>query len=167
MDRNLYERANDCRWWALTSKFKEILAKEEQIEQHDKDTISSILEYINELYTVYTNLFIYDINGNILAVSNNSEKDIVGTKLSQNWVKQTLTLKDSSKYCVSPFERTPLYNNQSTYIYGAAITDENTHNVLGGIGIVFDSTDQFKDMLRDALPQNEGGTRGIFLPVCR
>ena len=23
MDRNLYERANDCRWWALTSYFRE------------------------------------------------------------------------------------------------------------------------------------------------
>jgi len=26
MDRNLYERANDCRWWALTSDFRKTLA---------------------------------------------------------------------------------------------------------------------------------------------
>ena len=29
MDRNLYERANDCRWWALTSAFRKILSQNE------------------------------------------------------------------------------------------------------------------------------------------
>jgi hypothetical protein len=29
MDRNLYERANDCRWWALTSAFRKILSQQE------------------------------------------------------------------------------------------------------------------------------------------
>ncbi|HFU76206.1 MAG TPA: chemotaxis protein CheW, partial [Arcobacter sp.] len=48
MDRNLYERANDCRWWALTSKFSEILDKLE-ISRNDKKEITQILEYINNL----------------------------------------------------------------------------------------------------------------------
>ncbi len=165
MDRNLYERANDCRWWALTSKFKDILAKKDEIDEDDKHEISSILKYINELYTVYTNLFVYDINGNILAVSNESEKDIVGTRLAQTWVKQTISLKDSSKYSVSPFEKTSLYDDQSTYIYGAAITDISNQNALGGIGIVFDSKDQFKSMLKDALPQNEGEVKDGFFSI--
>ena len=162
MDRNLYERANDCRWWALTSKFKEVLAKD-TISEADKQTIESILSYINELYTVYTNLFVYDTNGNILAVSNCEESQFVGNKLSQEWVNQTLCLKDSSKYSVSAFESTNLYKNKHTYIYGAAITDHKTHNVLGGIGIVFDSSDQFRDMLKDALPQTDGEVKdGYF-----
>ncbi len=29
MDRNLYERANDCRWWALTTDFRAILENEQ------------------------------------------------------------------------------------------------------------------------------------------
>ncbi len=162
MDRNLYERANDCRWWALTSSFKSILSKE-FISDDEKVQISNILKYINGLYTVYTNLFIYDKDGNIIAVSNENEKKILGSKISNDWVKKTLSLKDSSKYSVSPFEKTFLYSNNHTYIYGAAINKIESSQVIGGIGIVFDSTSQFQDMLKDALPQSEGNVKkGIF-----
>jgi hypothetical protein len=33
MDRNLYERANDCRWWALNSSFQQILTQYQQNSQ--------------------------------------------------------------------------------------------------------------------------------------
>ena len=163
MDRNLYERANDCRWWALTSTFKEVLEKKFELTGEDKEKLTSILKYINELYTVYTNLFIYDTTGTILAVSNESQKNLVGTKLASSWVKTTLGLKDSSKYSVSEFEESFLYGSNYTYIYGAAIKDMVNQGILGGIGIVFDSTDQFKAMLKDALPQTNGEiNKGVF-----
>jgi hypothetical protein len=72
MDRNLYERANDCRWWALTSYFRE--AFDDYNSLHDKkDEITSILQYINGLYTVYTNILVFDKNGKVIAVSNKNE----------------------------------------------------------------------------------------------
>ncbi len=157
MDRNLYERANDCRWWALTSAFRSILSQPE-ISSRDIETIASILAYINSLYTVYTNLFVYDINGNIIAVSNQSEARIVGSALNDDWVRDTLSLKDSQSYSVSPFKATSLYADRHTYIYGAAIrSDQNDHHCVGGIGIVFDSEPQFEEMLLDSLPRSEKG----------
>lgn len=51
MDRNLYERANDCRWWALTGTFREVLSKTKRDEK-DVDRLTEVLIYINELYTV-------------------------------------------------------------------------------------------------------------------
>jgi chemotaxis signal transduction protein/predicted RNA binding protein with dsRBD fold (UPF0201 family) len=162
MDRNLYERANDCRWWALTSTFKEIL-EVGSVSIEDTNRITQILKYINELYTVYTNLFVYDKNGVVIAVSNDNERNIIGSRLPNEWVGDTLKLKDSSKYSVSPFENSVLYGNKHTYIYNASISDTtNTHN-MGGIGVVFDSTPQFNDMLKDALPQVEGKVKkGVF-----
>jgi chemotaxis signal transduction protein len=154
MDRNLYERANDVRWWALSSKFKEVLQKS-NIEDEDKEQISSILKYINNLYTVYTNLFIYDTSGKIIAVSNDEESHIVGNRITKEWLKDTLSLKDSSKYRVSPYEKTNLYDDDYTYIYATSITDTSNTSVVGGIGIVFDSTSQFSGMLKDALPDDE------------
>ena len=59
MDRNLYERANDVRWWALTTKFRELMAQP-QLNEQDRETLTAILAYINSLYTVYTNLFLFD-----------------------------------------------------------------------------------------------------------
>lgn len=157
MDRNLYERANDCRWWALTSAFRKILSQPE-ISTLDAETISSILAYINGLYTVYTNLFVYDLSGRILAVSDPAQAGLAGTALANDWVRKTLSLRDSQSYSVSPFEATGLYEDRHTYIYGAAITAFNAPDTcVGGIGIVFDSEPQFREMLLDSLPRNGSG----------
>ena len=164
MDRNLYERANDCRWWALNSYFRE--AFDDYSTLHDKkDEISEILKYINDLYTVYTNLIFFDKNGKVIAVSNRNEEFLVGRVLTQDWVSKTLSLKDTSKYCVSKFEKTVLYDNQSTYIYSSAIRSlKNEAIVTGGIAIVFDSKPQFSAMLDDTLPRDTQGEKlsGVF-----
>lgn len=164
MDRNLYERANDCRWWALTTAFREILSKP-SVSQDDAKAITEILQHINELYTVYTNLIVFDKHGKIIAVSNVSENELVGSSLSEDFVRHTLMLPSTQHYSVSPFDQSHLYGGEHTYIYGAAI--RNSHNskaVVGGIGIVFDSTPEFKAMLEDALPHDSHGmiTEGCF-----
>jgi len=157
MDRNLYERANDCRWWALTSYFRKFLRAGE-IDDNRRATLESILTYINNLYTVYTNLFLYDRTGTIVAVSNPDYRQSVGKKLGDSWVMETLTIRDSQRYTVSPFTRSWLYDDRHTYVYSASVTDiNNQQEVVGGIGIVFDSEPQFSAMLRDSLPKTERG----------
>ena len=158
MDRNLYERANDCRWWALTTVFRQLLAKE-SLSSQEQDELASILLYINDLYTVYTNLYLYDRNGKILAVSNQQEKWMVGQQVSStSGAPQALNIRDSQKYAVSDFVTTPYYGDKHTYIYNASVTElGRSDNVVGGIGIVFDSEPQFKDMLTDTLPIDEQG----------
>lgn len=164
MDRNLYERANDCRWWALNSYFREALDDYSSLN-YKKDEISAILKYINDLYTVYTNLIIFDKNGKVIAVSNPKEEHIVGKILTQEWVEKTFRLTDTSKYCVSKFEKSNLYDNESTYIYSSAIRSLKDERVIsGGIAIIFDSTPQFHAMLDETLPKNSEGENldGIF-----
>lgn len=159
MDRNLYERANDCRWWALTSAFRRNLAKPE-ITEADKRQFSAILTYINNLYTVYTNLYLYDAQGEILAVSNPLESRFVGSRANESTgCREALREADSQSYSVSQFLPTPLYRDRPTYIYNAAVVSLNDSNrVVGGIGIVFDSEPQFSSMLQDVLPKNADGT---------
>ena len=102
--------------------------------------------------------FVYDKGGKILAVSNKGDAQIVGSTLSRSWISDTLNIRDSQKYSVSPFEATDLYGGRHTYIYGASITDINDPGkVLGGIGIVFDSEPQFAAMLEDSLPRDDSG----------
>lgn len=164
MDRNLYERANDCRWWALNSYFKEALDDYSTISEK-KEEIGSILKYINDLYTVYSNLIIFDKSGKIIAVSNEKEQYLIGKILTQDWIEKTLTLKDTSKYCVSKFEKTNLYENESTYIYCSAIRSfKNDNDVVGGIAIVFDSSAQFYTMLDEILPKDIYGNKqkGVY-----
>ena len=54
MDRNLYERANDSRWWALN---KELI---QSLENADVRKINEILSHTNSLYTVYDNIYVFD-----------------------------------------------------------------------------------------------------------
>ncbi len=158
MDRNLYERANDCRWWALTPDFRKTL-ENEQINSLEREYIQNILAYINDLYTVYTNIFLYDREGVVISVSNQDEAHLIGRKLSNGWVNNTLKSIDSSKYFVSDFEQSNLYNSQHTYIYNAPILSlENEKKVVGGIGIVFDSQVQFKAMIHESLPKQHDGS---------
>ena len=164
MDRNLYERANDCRWWALTPHFRKIL-EDEYIDADNVNKISEILQYINDLYTVYTNLFVYNKNGVVVAVSNPTQTHLVGKKLSNDWVKSTLEITDSSKYFVSDFENSEFYSSKDTYIYNASIRSlEDERKVLGGIGIVFDSASQFQTMIEESLPKQKDGSvkDGLF-----
>lgn len=50
LDRNLYERADDCRWWALTPELRSILAQT-HMSADDARQLSAILESIHHLYT--------------------------------------------------------------------------------------------------------------------
>ncbi len=149
MDRNLYERANDSRWWALTPLFKTELSKAEL----DIQVLHKTLLYINELYTVYTNLFLFDTHGKIITASHDTS--IVGTILEDEYIKKTLSNKDSQKYFVSPFEESSFYKNEATYIYAASIVENG--KTIGGIGVVFDATIEFEAMLNDSFPSSQKG----------
>ena len=164
MDRNLYERANDCRWWALAPVFSRVLSAATP-DEAGQGEMNATLAQINGLYTVYDNLVVFDKSGRALAVSNPQYRECCGRVLNEDWVRQTLTLTNSQSYAVSGFAATPLYKGQHTYIYAAAIHDpENGHQPVGGIGIVFDAAPQFFAMLQDALPRDEKGevTPGCF-----
>lgn len=156
MDRNLYERANDCRWWALTSTFKKLLQKS-QISTSEANQLTKIISYINDLYTVYDNIVLFDRLGKIIAVSNPSYRDCIDTVIDSEWVSRVRLLKTSQDYVVSKFEPTVLYKDKPTYIYAAPIRSEDNAMILGGVGIVFDSQPQFYAILNDVLPRDHHG----------
>jgi len=157
MDRNLYERSDDCRWWALTTVFRASLAQG-LLDAEAVGRIAAILRTINGLYTVYTNLLVFDANGTLVAVSREQDAHRVGKPIGEEWVRRTLALKDSQSYAVSAFDPTDLYGGVHTYIYAAAIrASDDESRVVGGIGIVFDAAPQFEAMLRDSLPRDEKG----------
>ena len=149
MDRNLYERANDCRWWALTPTFQQELAS----GTPQSSVLNPILQYINELYTVYTNIFIYDTHKKIVAASNNTE--IIGQTVDGTYVEKTLSNKNSQNYFVSDFSSTKFYDEKATYIYSASIVYQE--RVVGGIAVVFDALPEFQAILNDSFPSHKKG----------
>lgn len=152
MDRSLYERANDCRWWALNPTFKEMLAKD-SLSEKDTEKLTAVLGSIHSLYTVYDNLFLYNREGRIVAVSNPSYADNLGDVLHDRYAMNTLANNQEQNYFVSSFKTSKQYKNRNTYIFSASVLHEGT--VVGGIGIVFDGELQFRNMLEESLKTKE------------
>jgi len=142
LDRNLYERANDCRWWAASPALATL----------DASTCRKTLGRINSLYTVYSNLFVFDKHGVVIAAS--QDAGLEGQTLSQPWAAQCLGFRDPMAYAVSPFEPSAMYVGKGTYIFSAPIMAGGQVN--GGVGVVFDSTPQFAAMLEAVLPPTSG-----------
>jgi hypothetical protein len=158
MDRNLYERANDCRWWALNSSFRKILSSQHKIKPlspEESERLTHTLSYINRLYTVYSNIILYDQNGTILAVSTPTEQHLIGSTMPRPTdTDNCLALNDTQEYTVSDFHATELYANEHTYIYHAAIKDwQDINTNVGGIALVFDSKPEFQAMLNETEPK--------------
>lgn len=152
LDRNLYERANDCRWWALHPSLSAPLAP----GMHDPEPTASILRHINSLYTAYHDIVVFDTSQCIRAVSNLAHTKRIGQSINEPWASATLALRNSQDCAASDFRPSTLYHDEHALIFGAALRNRNGRCV-GGIGIVFDTKPQLTAMLRDALPRTESG----------
>lgn len=154
VNRNLYERANDCRWWAQDARLQQALA------QGDADTATEVLSSIHALYTVYSLLLVFDPQGRVVAVSDPAQAHHVGSSLQGEWVRAALALRDSSQYTVSSHAPCGLYGadgRSPCLVYAAAVPHPHGDAApVGGIAIVFDGQPQFRAMLRAALPSQPG-----------
>lgn len=150
LDRNLYERANDCRWWAQAPALQALLAE----GTPDTAGACQVLEHINSLYTVYTRLVVYDRQGRIVAASRPTCQDgssVLGTTLAPATLAAVLALPHAQSYHATPWGPSPLDDGKSTCVYHAAIrAPGNDSAVLGGIGIVFNASGEFAAMLHGA-----------------
>jgi hypothetical protein len=183
-DRNLYERANDVCWWALTPLFRSLLTKhyEQELTDDDYTALTANLQYINDLYTPYLRLVLADTKGVVVACSNPPAKleelfagdnlpggqEFVGMPLNPDLVEKAMGLASSKDYCVSGFEPAQLYGGRPTYIFSTSVRDpQNENRAVGVIQIVFDAEPQFHAMLTDILPKDENnqiipGCFGVF-----
>jgi chemotaxis signal transduction protein len=162
LDRNLYERANDCRWWALNGTLRACLEG-----KAGADAAMGILQQINGLYTVYDHILLFDRDCRVVATSKSSRAAAVGKRLAQPWAAATLLLRDSQSWSVSGFEPLDAYDGRPTWVFTAAVRGSDGI-ARGGIALVFDAAPQVQAMLQDVLPQGAGavdGAGGIALFV--
>lgn len=155
MDRNLYERANDCRWWALSPVVQRVLS--EPASPEGTAELNAVLTHINSLYTVYSRLVAFDAQGVVRGLSNDSrESSLVGRPVDPALLKAVGELGDSQRYAVTPFAGSALSDGQPTYVYLATVRAPRGGAVAGGIAIVFNGAREFRAMLDDVLARQSG-----------
>lgn len=157
LDRNLYERANDCRWWALSPALRQLLTAHLQgMPTHDlQQRARDVLAYINGLYTVYQRLMVYDYQGRMLCASHPQQADgrsVLDMTMDANTLHAVQQLKGSQAYYVTPWSATQTGAEQATYIFHAPIFSlQSTPRFAGGIGIVFNAIEEMQAMLHSSL----------------
>lgn len=169
LDRNLYERANDCRWWGLSPVLRQLLTQADAQDGTDTALLSQatqVLEHINSLYTVYTRLMVYDRSGRILCASHPQLADgssVLEQHIDSTTLQAVLQLGDSQSYHVSPWSAPHAGTEGATYVYHAPIramdADDRT---VGGIAIVFNAMPELQTMLASALT-GKPKTRAMYV----
>ena len=152
LDRNLYERANDCRWWALDPLLRGLLDDADAVDREMQ--LTERLSAVNDLYSVYDSLLLFDAAGVVVAVSRPAQEDLVGQALADAWCASALAAPEGG-YVVSEFIAADVYGGRPTYIYSAPLRSDGGA-VIGGIAAVFDSAPQLEAVLEAGLPGSTG-----------
>lgn len=148
LDRSFYERANDCRWWALDDTLR---AAARDCTPDACAKASKVLAHINSLYTVYAQLLLLDAHGKVLASSCTPQEGAVAAP----WMSAAASLRDESAYVRAAFGSSPFYDGRGTSLFAA---HAHTGTGRGGtVATVFDSAVQMEAMLRDVLPRDTAG----------
>lgn len=138
IDRNLYERSCDVRWWATDSAVVEA-AKLPGAE--NLRTVSQRLGQILDSYTVYFDLVLADLDGRILANGRpqqwpHSRGAIVA---DSTWFRSALATHSGTQFGFESVHSSPLVGGQNVLVYSCTVRDGGTVHgkPLGVLGIVF------------------------------
>ena len=138
IDRNLYERTCDVRWWATDSAIVQCAA---DIDNDNAAFASKRLGVILVAYTVYLDIWLCGLDGTVLANGRPDKFAVRGRNVSQTtWFQQARKLASGDTYVAGNVERQPLLGNAQIATYCASVRENGeTHGrSLGVLAIHFD-----------------------------
>lgn len=165
IDRNLYERSCDVRWWATDSAMVNCL---QDPTETNAQYASRRMGVILGAYTVYLDLWIADRNGRVVA---NGRPDkypgVVGINVSnESWFKQAMATSTGDEFAVNDISKNTFLDDHLVATYSAAIRqDANPHGEpLGVLGIFFDWQSQSQAVVNSVrLADDEKGRTTCLL----
>lgn len=166
IDRNLYERTCDVRWWATDSAIVSCAeAPSEQSCLHAQERLGVILD----AYTVYLDLWICDIHGRILANGrpHRYPSAVSHSAAHQLWFQEALSGSRPDGYSMADIKPVAELNDALTATYAAPIREggESTAPVIGVLGIHFDWGPQSQTVVQGVrlTPEERKSSRVMIL----
>jgi hypothetical protein len=166
IDRNLYERSCDVRWWAADQAVVDACARPcPDTAAHASTRLGVILS----AYTVYLDLWVADADGRVIASGRPSEyRGVQGASVAgESWFREAMASRSGEDYAVADIARQPLLENHACPVYAAAIREggREAGRPIGALGIFFDWESQSETVVK-CLRLNEaerGRTRVLLL----
>ncbi|SNS21787.1 MULTISPECIES: methyl-accepting chemotaxis protein [unclassified Azospirillum] len=139
IDRNLYERSCDVRWWATDKAVVDCIAA----PTPDATAFaSSRLGVILDSYTVYLDLWVADRSGRVIATGRPRRfPHAIGTNVANEpWFRQALATKDGADFAVVDVTTNPALDGRTVATYSTAVRRDGAvdGDVIGAMGIFFD-----------------------------
>ncbi|WP_439817059.1 methyl-accepting chemotaxis protein [Zavarzinia sp. CC-PAN008] len=139
IDRNLYERTCDVRWWATDAA---VIACAGDPTPAACAHAAQRLGVILNAYTVYLDLWIADATGRVIAHGRPQRyPGVTGATVAQEaWFTRAMQTASGDDYACSDITRCALLGGQPVATYAAAIREggEARGRILGVLGIHFD-----------------------------
>lgn len=138
LDRNLYERTADVRWWATESAFVEACA----LPLSEKKSASAInrMDIILKNYTIYKEIILTDLKGMVIADGRPEKYCLAGKDVStEPWFSGAMATGNGLEYYVQDAGACQLTGDNAV-IYSAAVRENGHTNgkVIGVLAVVFD-----------------------------
>lgn len=159
IDRNLFERSADIRWWATDEYFWTALSSPS--EEHFQRA-GERLKVINGSYTMYRNLILADSSGEIVACSRTELRNEL-SKINvsdQIWFQHGMRTTLSTKYAVQdvmPSSLECLKDRSLIYSGGVCAGGLREGDCIGVLGVLFDWDTEARKILHICIPRDTEG----------
>jgi hypothetical protein len=164
IDRNLYERTCDVRWWATDAAVVDCAS-----DPADKacQFASRRLGVILNAYTVYLDLWIVGMDGRILANGRPDRYRVAGAQVGgEAWFQKASRLATGDDYAVADIATAPLLDHAQVATYCASIREggEARGRPLGVLAVHFDWEPQARAIVQGVrLTEAEQGRTRVLL----
>ncbi|MBK1880629.1 cache domain-containing protein [Pelagicoccus mobilis] len=151
IDRNLYERTCDVRWWATDSSLVDALSS---MERKDLAFASKRLGVILSAYTVYYDLVLTDLEGRVVANGRPGQYHSVGRDVSKSeWFQTARKTSNGDEYGFEGCHPSDLVNGNRVLAYSCVVREGGDQNgrPLGVLGILF-NWDELAQVIVEATP---------------
>jgi len=138
VDRNLYERTCDVRWWATDSA---VVACAGEASPASASHASRRLKVILDAYTVYLDLWICDVDGRVLASGRPDRYPVAGASVADAaWFQGAMRTATGDDFTVSDIARLKALDDAPVATYATAIRADGRADgaVIGVLGVHFD-----------------------------
>ena len=137
IDRNLYERSCDCRWWATDAAMVNAL---ERPGTQTAAFASERLGVILKAYTVYFDIVLADLDGNVIANGRPQEYRSVGSNHTESpWFKSAQATSSGDDFGFQSVHTSPLVGGKRVLVYSCKVCvgGNAKSKPLGVLGVVF------------------------------
>ncbi len=149
MDRNLYERSCDVRWWATDPALVEAVSK---TSRENAAYAGERLNVILSAYTVYLDLWLCDAHGRVIAHGRPDRyPNALGHDVSREcWFEAAMATRDGDGYSVREVTRVAPLEGASVLTYATAVREggDSQGRPVGALGIHFDWDTQARAVVR-------------------